>query len=118
MMATAEKRRLISEEQIMAGAREWVRKHLGEGTARAIEKVAAVFFGDDNFIECGKCRTPVPANLVSEWGHCPVCKTASDHLTEDALLARRNAEKGKEEQARRKLEEIERLLATRKSIGQ
>jgi hypothetical protein len=103
----------------MAGARDWVRKHLSEATARAIERVAGALFGDDNFIECSKCRTPVPANLVSEWGHCPVCKTASDHLPDAALLARRDSAIQKGEEARRELEETEQqMLDARHSRAQ
>src|SRR4051812_21518290 len=98
----------------MPGARDWIRQHLGEGTARAIERVAAVFFGDDNFVECGKCRTPVPANLVTEWGCCPVCREASDKLTDQALLARRQAALAKGDEARKEIEEIERLIAARR----
>jgi hypothetical protein len=102
----------------MAGARDWVRKHLGEGTARAIEKAAAVFFGDDCFVECRFCKTPVPATLISEWGCCPNCKVVSDELADSALLARREATLQKGEEAKKELEKIERLLAAKQSSGQ
>lgn len=98
-------------------ARDWVREHFGEATARAIENVAATFFGDDQFVECRLCRTPVPANLVTEWGCCPVCREASGQRNTDALLARRDTAKGASEAANKEVQEIERKLSDRKSNG-
>lgn len=98
-------------------ARDWVRKHLGEKTARAIERVAAALFGDDNFVECPTCKTAVPANLVSEWGHCPRCKQSSEKLTTDALLAQRDAAMAAGEEAAKEIDEIDSALSHRRSKG-
>ena len=99
------------------GARDWVREYLGEGAARAIENVAAAFFGDDQFVVCCQCRTPIPANLVSEWGCCPVCRKASDNLTTEALLAQREALRQMGQEAKEELDRIEALLAARQKNG-
>jgi hypothetical protein len=60
------------------GARAWVKACFGEKTARIIERMAAVLLGDSVFVECRKCRTQAPANVVREWGCCPVCHTPAD----------------------------------------
>lgn len=98
----------------MAGARDWVREHFGEQTARGIEKVAAAFFGDDTFVKCSRCGADVPANVVADFGWCcPVCNEASNKLTTDALLAQREAAQAKGEEAKKEVEELERLITAR-----
>jgi hypothetical protein len=96
------------------GARDWVRRLFGEGVAGAIEKVAAAVFGDDNFIDCLACRTPVPANLVTERGCCPACGKASETLACAALLAQREAVLEKGRQGNEELDRIDRLIAVRR----
>jgi hypothetical protein len=96
------------------GARDWVREHFGEATARTIERLAGAFFGDDQFVECRLCRTPVPANLVTEWGCCPACQEASGERTTDALLAQREALLASHQESRMELDRIEALLAARR----
>jgi hypothetical protein len=98
----------------MGGARDWVVRYMGEATAKAIERVAAVVLGDDQFVVCSSCRTPVPANLVSEWGYCPSCREATDKLSTDALFARRDAALERGDEARKEVDEINSLLAARR----
>lgn len=94
--------------------REWVVRHLGEKAARAIERFAAALFGDDQFVECPNCKTPVVANLVSEWGHRPVCRKSSDKLTTDALLARREMAMEASKRANNEVAEIDQLLSRKR----
>jgi hypothetical protein len=89
-------------------------EHFGEGVARVIETVAAAVFGDDKFIDCLACRTPVPANLVTERGYCPACGMESDNLARAALLVQREAILEKGRQANEELERIDRLIAARR----
>lgn len=106
---------MFKKEDRGMAARDWVVTHLGERAARAIEQAAALIFGDDHFVECPSCRSHVPANLVSEWGCCPACKTqASDELIEAALLAQRKAILAASKIAINDLQRIDRLLAKRK----
>jgi len=99
------------------GARDVIVKYLGEGAARAIERVAAALFGDDQFVDCPVCRTPVPVNLICEWGCCPKCKASSNKLTTEALIARREAALAAGEAANKEVAEIDREVSKRRSKG-
>jgi hypothetical protein len=91
-------------------------RFFGESVARRIEAfVEGTIFGDD-FVTCPQCGTPVAVTLITEWGICPICRTtACEDLSVEALEARRRTALAAEETAKKEVEEIERLIATRRA---